>query len=214
MSVKLISITPDAEKLIMYCARVSSPNQDSNNTKLLAYCIKNAHWSIFEQANMTVEVETSRAISAQILRHKSLNFQEFSQRYAEVQSFQTYEARRQDDKNRQNSIDDLSEEAKLFFNIAQEKVQTISTALYEECLKLGIAKESARFLLPISATTKLYMTGSVRSFIHYIQVRTDATTQKEHRDVANKIKEIFIQQFPNIAQALDWKIQGEQNETV
>ncbi len=212
--VKLISITPNAEEVIMYCARVSSNNQDSNNPKLLNYCIKKRHWSVFEQAHMTVEIETSRAISAQILRHQSLNYQEFSQRYAEVPSFQVYEARRQDTSNRQNSIDDLPEETKVFFKIAQEKIQEISLALYQECLKLGIAKESARFLLPISATTKLYMTGSVRSFIHYIQARTDESTQKEHRDIANKIQEIFVQHFPNIAKALEWNNQGEKNETI
>ena len=150
---------------------------------------------------MTVEIETSRAISAQILRHRSFCFQEFSQRYAEVQEFENYEARRQDIKNRQNSIDDMTEFEKQWFNIAQSKIQKEAMELYNMALSKGIAKEQARMLLPMSTQTKLYMTGNIRSWVHYLEVRTDPSTQKEHRDVALKIKEIFIKELPIISEA-------------
>lgn len=203
MNVKLISVTPDAEKQIMYCARVSNPkNQNSENTKLLDYCIKNGHWSVFEMAHMTVEIVTSRAIAAQILRHRSFSFQEFSQRYAEAQEFETYEARSQDKKNRQNSIDDLDEDTKQWFLNAQEEVVQLCDYLYNAALEKGIAKEQARFLLPLSTQTKLYMTGSVRSWLHYLQVRCGNGTQKEHKDIADAIKAIFCKEFPNIGQSL------------
>ena len=153
---------------------------------------------------MTVEIETSRAISAQILRHRSFCFQEFSQRYAEVQEFENYEARRQDIKNRQNSIDDMTEFEKQWFNIAQGKIQKEAMELYNMALSKGIAKEQARMLLPMSTQTKLYMTGNIRSWIHYLEVRCDPSTQKEHRDVANKIKEIFIKELPIISEAMGW----------
>lgn len=206
MKVKLISVTPDAEKTIMYCARVSNPaNQDSDNTKLLGYCIRNGHWSIFEMADMCVEIETSRAISAQILRHKSFSFQEFSQRYAEVQGFEMYAARRQDDKNRQNSIDDLDPGVGTWFLWAQREAQTVTKNLYDQALAKGIAKEQARFLLPMSAATRLYMKGSVRSWIHYLQLRTGHGTQKEHKDIALAIKDVFTAEFPNTAQAMETK---------
>jgi thymidylate synthase (FAD) len=193
------------EGIIAYCARVSSDNQiNPDYAKLLSYCITHKHWSIFETVNMTVEVETSRAVSAQILRHKSFFFQEFSQRYQHVSDFELYEARRQDLKNRQNSIDDIPEETKEWFRSAQNSVWLHSKALYNDALKKGIAKEQARFLLPLSTKTKLYVTGNVRSWIHYLQVRTDLSTQKEHRDIALEIKEIFKGQFPITSKALGW----------
>jgi thymidylate synthase (FAD) len=204
-SVKLISITPDAEKIIMYTARVSNPtNQNSTNTKLLNYCIKHGHWSVFEMAHMTVEIVTSRGISAQILRHKSFSFQEFSQRYAEATEYIYYDARRQDDKNRQNSIDDMSEEDKEWFEDAQAKITGLADELYKEALNKGIAKEQARFLLPLSTKTKLYMTGSIRSWLHYLDLRCDNGTQLEHREIADAIKQIFKQQLPIIAEAKGW----------
>jgi len=198
------SISP--ENLIMYCARVSNPkNQTSNNPKLIDYCIRNGHWSVFEMAHMTVEITTSRAIAAQILRHRSFSFQEFSQRYAEVQEFETYPARRQDSKNRQNSIDDMSQEDKQWFDNAQKQVQNLAMNLYKEALAKSIAKEQARFLLPLSTQTKLYMTGNIRSWIHYLQLRSGNGTQKEHQEIAIAIREIFVKELPIIAQALGWE---------
>lgn len=206
MNVNLISITPDTEKTIMYTARVSNPsNQTSSNPKLLKYCIDHGHWSIFEMANMCIEIETSRAIAAQILRHRSFSFQEFSQRYAKVQGFEVYEARRQDSKNRQNSIDDMSEDDKWWFQQAQAEVHTVCINLYQEALDRGIAKEQARFLLPLSTTTKLYMNGSIRSWLHYLDLRCANGTQLEHKEIADAIKKIFIEQLPIIAEAKGWK---------
>lgn len=203
--VKLKTITPYTEKLIAYCARVSSKNQDNPDiSKLLGYCIDHKHWSVFETSYMTIEIETSRAISAQILRHRSFTFQEFSQRYAETVDFITYEARRQDKKNRQNSIDDMSIEDRHWFNIAQDRVQTLCASLYLDALDKGIAKEQARFLLPMSSKTKLYMTGNIRSWIHYLDLRCDKDTQKEHRDIADQIKKIFKKELPIISGALEW----------
>lgn len=205
MNVKLISVTPDAEKTMLYCARVSNPaNQNSENTKLLDYCIKHGHWSVFEMANMLVEIETSRAIAAQILRHRSFSFQEFSQRYAKVNTTEMYDARRQDDKNRQNSIDDMTTEDKEWFWSAQEELNKRSSELYHQALDKGIAKEQARFLLPLSTTTKLYMNGTVRSWLHYLDLRTANGTQLEHKAIADAIKINFIEQFPNIAKAKGW----------
>jgi len=210
-SVKFISITPNAEKLIAYCARVSNPsNQESENyAKLIEYCIKNKHWSIFEQAFMTVEIITTRGIAAQILRHKSCNFQEFSQRYADTsilnEDIPLFELRRQDNKNRQNSIDDVSDEIKAKWNTKIREHFAKSKALYDGMLKDGIAKESARFVLPIATPTKMYMSASIRSFIHWIELRSSNGTQKEHMDIANACKEIFIEQLPIISEALDWR---------
>ena len=166
--------------------------------------MKHGHWSILEQANMCIEINTSRAISAQILRHRSFSFQEFSQRYAPVQSFEQYEARRQDQKNRQNSISDMSDEDQKWFPEQQKDVQEHAEKAYNEALVKGIAKEQARFLLPMASSTKMYMNGSIRSWVHYIQVRTDPSTQKEHREIAEKIKEIFIEELPIVAEALGW----------
>lgn len=205
MNVKLISITPDAEATIAYCARVSSPHQDNPDySRLLAYCIQHQHWSVFEQATMTVEIETSRMVSAQLLRHRSFCFQEFSQRYAEVQAYEPYEARRQDKTNRQNSIDDLSDDIKREWEIVQQLNFEAAMRRYSWALSVGIAKECARALLPMQTQTRLYMTGSARSWIHYLEVRTGTDTQKEHRDIADEITEIFIQQFPITSQALGW----------
>lgn len=203
--VKLIHSTVDAEKLITYMARVSSPNQDNpENDKLLNYLITHKHWSPFEMASMCVEIKTSRAIAQQILRHRSFSFQEFSQRYAAAFDVEFYNARRQDSKNRQNSIDDMSEEDKKWFLEAQTTMWSSADILYREALKRNIAKEQARFLLPLSTSSKLYMHGNLRSWIHYIELRTDKATQLEHREIAEKIKEIFIMQFPIIAKALNW----------
>jgi thymidylate synthase (FAD) len=211
MSVRFVSITPDAEKLIAYCARVSNPsNQESENyAKLIAYCIKNKHWSIFEQAFMTVEIITTRGIAAQILRHKSCNFQEFSQRYADTsllnEDIPLFELRRQDNKNRQNSIDDISDEIKVKWNTQVREHFAKSKALYDGMLKDGIAKESARFVLPLATPTKMYMSASIRSFIHWIELRSSHGTQKEHMDIANACKDIFKEQLPIISEALDWR---------
>ncbi|MCG8342812.1 MAG: FAD-dependent thymidylate synthase [Chlorobiales bacterium] len=215
MNVRLIAVTNplveiqneklNPEGLIAYCARVSSPHQENlDYEKLLAYCIKNRHWSIFEMVDMTVEIVTSRAISPQILRHRSFVFQEFSQRYAQVQSFETYSPRRQDTKNRQHSINDLDASTVTWFAEAQEEIRTLCAEKYNGAIDKGIAKECARMLLPLSTQTKLYMKGSVRSWIHYIEVRTDAATQKEHRDIAEAVKEIFTAKFPVTASALGW----------
>lgn len=204
--VKLIWTTPNAEKQIMYCARVSSNNQDSESTKLLNYCIKHGHWSIFEMANMCVEIQTSRAISAQILRHRSFSFQEFSQRYAKVPGFETYQARRQDETNRQNSIDDMSNEDQTWFQVAQQCLHSKCTDLYQEALDRGIAKEQARFLLPMGTTSKLYMNGTIRSWIHYLNLRCENGTQQEHVEIAEQIKKIFKQEFTAIAEALEYQL--------
>lgn len=210
MSVKLISVTPDAEKLMSYCARVSNPsNQDSDNySKLLAYCIKNQHWSIFEMASMNLEINTTRAIAAQILRHKSFNFQEFSQRYSDAtllaEDIPLFELRRQDTKNRQNSIDDVSDEIKVKWNTKIREHFAKAKALYDGMIADGIAKESSRFVLPLATPTKLYMNGTIRSWIHYINLRSANGTQKEHMIIANEAKEIFKSQFPTISEALGW----------
>jgi len=200
--VKLVAITPESEKLVMYCARVSSANQDSTNTKLINYCIKHGHYSILEMANMVIEINTSRAISAQILRHRSFSFQEFSQRYAKTTGFEKYEARSQDLKNRQNSNDDMSEEDKDWFERAQNQVHSKCDYLYKEALSKGIAKEQARFLLPMSTKTRLYMNGSLRSWVHFLTLRTGNGTQKEHMEIAEQIKKIFTKELPIIAEAV------------
>lgn len=204
---KIKNRTLSPEDLIVYEARRSNPkNQENLETGpgLLKYCIKNKHWSVFEMVDMTVSIKTSRAISAQILRHKSFSFQEFSQRYAEAQDFEIYNARRQDLKNRQNSVDDLPNEVNEQFLDAQQQVIFLSNKLYKEALDRGISKESARFLLPLSTTTSLYMKGSIRSWIHYLELRTGNGTQLEHQEIANEIKGIFIENFPATSEALGW----------
>lgn len=205
-SVKLLWVTPLAETQILRMARVSSKNRDSKNTKLINYLLKNAHYSPFEMCNMTVEITTSRAISKQIIRHRSFSFQEFSQRYAVASTeFHYTEARRQDLKNRQNSIDDLSIDIK---NRWKEKQYMIFKQIredYQWALDNGIAKECARSILPEGNTkTILCMNGTLRSWIHYLQLRCGNGTQKEHMEVANMIKDVFVQSFPIISQALGW----------
>ncbi len=194
-----------SEELIMYVARVSNPeNQDSGKTGLLGYCVKHHHWSIFETANMTIEITTTRGIAPQILRHRSFCFQEFSQRYAPANTREVLETRMQDPKNRQNSTLDDTGEHDFWFKGAQDAVWETSIRLYNDALKRGIAKEQARFLLPLATETKLYMTGNLRNWVHYINVRSGPETQKEHRDIALAIKEIFKKEFPIIAVALGW----------
>ena len=210
MSVKLVSSTPDAEKLMAYVARVSNPNNQDNDkfAGLLRYCIKHGHWSVFEQAYMTVEINTTRGLAAQILRHRSFTFQEFSQRYADTNlladEIPMFDLRSQDLKNRQNSNDDVPENKKkdLQEKIAQHFVDSMD--LYNELLANGIAKECARFVLPLATPTRIYMTGSVRSWVHYIDLRSAHGTQKEHMDVAEGVRSIFKEQFPTVAEALDW----------
>ena len=202
-SVRLVHVTPDAEKHIAYCARVSSPNQDNPDyAKLIKYLITHKHWSPLEMASMCLEIKTSRAISAQILRHRSFSFQEFSQRYSEATEFETYEARRQDVKNRQNSIDDLPSSIKQWFENEQHRLQDEAFNVYDQALGFGVAKEQARMLLPLSTSTKLYMHGTLRSWVHYLEIRTGPETQKEHRDIALAAQAIFNEQFPTIAEAL------------
>jgi len=212
--VKLISVTPDAEKHMAYCARVSNPNnQDNDNfSGLLKYCIKHQHWSIFEQASMTVEINTTRGIAAQILRHRSFTFQEFSQRYADTNLLTSTiplpELRRQDTKNRQNSTDDLGDYLKLKLLDDIRVHFTAAQNLYNRLLEHGVAKECARFVLPLATPTRLYMTGSVRSWIHYIDLRSAHGTQKEHMDIAEAIRCIFTCQFPAVSAALEWTREG------
>lgn len=205
-SVRLVSITPKAEETIAYCARVSNPDNQENPeyAKLLRHCIKNGHWSIFEQANMVLEITTSRGIAPQILRHRSFSFQEFSQRYAASTSVMKYEARRQDLKNRQNSVDDFDEATRVWFANAQEEVWRLAYARYQEALDKGIAKECARFLLPLNTQTRLYMNGTIRSWIHYIELRSGHGTQLEHMAIAVAAKKIFCEQMPLIGVALGW----------
>jgi thymidylate synthase (FAD) len=204
MSAKLISITPNAQELIAYCARVSSSNQENPNIKgLLKYCAKHGHWSVFELANMVIEVNTTRGISAQILRHRSFSFQEFSQRYASVEmDLEIPQLRRQDLKNRQNSISDLDED--LVNELQNEIVEHFKKTkdLYKKLLSKGVAKECARGVLPINSPTRMYMNGTIRSWIHYLQVRCGNGTQVEHVEIANQIKEIFKQQLPIIYEAV------------
>ena len=206
----LISVTPDAEKTIGYVARVSNPKNQENPDVggLLKYCIKHGHWSVFEQAFMTLEINTTRAIAAQVLRHRSFTYQEFSQRYADssllADSIPLPELRRQDEKNRQNSIDDIDEFTKQDFDIKMQRHFLDGMKLYKEMLHSGIAKECARMVLPLATPTKMYMSGSLRSWIHYIDLRSANGTQKEHMKIAEACKQHFICQFPIISKALDW----------
>ena len=209
MTVNLISITPDAEKTMAHIARVSNPNnQDNPNyAGLLKYCIKHNHWSVFEQSSMTLEIETTRAIAAQILRHRSFTFQEFSQRYAqsnELGKIELPDLRRQDTKNRQNSIDDVDPFVKQKLEAQMITLFSSAQSLYNQMIEEGIAKECARMVLPLCTPTRIYMTGSARSWIHYIELRSANGTQKEHMDIANACKSIFIDTFPTIAEALEW----------
>ena len=211
MNVQLVTVTPDAEKTMGYVARVSNPaNQENPNVAgLLKYCAKHQHWSVFEQAFMTLEISTTRAIAQQILRHRSFTYQEFSQRYADstllgFDKIPLPALRRQDTKNRQNSIDDLDPFEVQNLELQMQTLFDSSMALYEQMLKRGVAKECARNVLPLCVPTKMYMSGSVRSWIHYISLRSANGTQKEHMDIANACKDIFIEQFPTVAEALEW----------
>ena len=211
-TVKLISVSPDAEKNIAYCARVSNPNNQSseNIAGLLSYCIKHHHWSIFEMAFMTLEINTTRGIAAQILRHRSFTFQEFSQRYADASflsdQIPLFNLRRQDNKNRQNSIDDMSDDICSKYNRLIREHFAKAKGLYDEMIKDGVAKECARFILPLATPTRMYVSGSIRSWIHYIELRSANGTQKEHMDIALSCKDIFTQQFPIISEALGFTV--------
>ena len=213
--IKLVSVTPDAEKHMAYVARVSNPkNQDNDKfAGLLRYCIKHGHWSVFEQAHMTVEINTTRGLAAQILRHRSFTYQEFSQRYADSslldETIPLPELRRQDEKNRQNSTDDLDPKLVHDYEIGIQKHFENAMWLYKDMLANGVAKECARFVLPLATPTRLYMTGSVRSWIHYIDLRSSHGTQKEHMDIVEAIRCLFICQFPTVAEALGWELKEE-----
>ena len=210
MTVKFVSITPDAEKTMAYIARVSNPkNQDNEKfAGLLKYCIKHGHWSVFEQAHMTLEIETTRGLAAQILRHRSFTYQEFSQRYADSsllgETIPIPELRRQDTKNRQNSIDDLDPKERQHYEIEMQRHFDAGMKLYKKMLDAGIAKECARFVLPLATPTRLYMTGSCRSWVHYINLRSAHGTQKEHMDLVSEVRSIFVKQFPSVSEALEW----------
>jgi len=210
MNVKLISVTPDAEKMMGYVARVSNPSNQENPkvAGLLKYCVKHQHWSVFEQSFMTLEIETTRGLAAQILRHRSFTFQEFSQRYADSsllgEKIPLPELRRQDTKNRQNSIDDIDEFKVQKYQMLMQDYFSRGMELYQEMLSDGIAKECARFVLPLATPTRLYMSGSCRSWIHYIDLRSAHGTQKEHMDIAEACKNVFVEQFPTVAEALEW----------
>ena len=216
MTVKLISITPDAEKTMAYVARVSNPaNQENDNyAGLLKYCIKHNHWSVFEQSFMTLEIETNRGIAAQILRHRSFTYQEFSQRYADTSLLTDHipipDLRRQDTKNRQNSIDDIPGYTKLKLQGEIAEHFAAASNLYKRLLDAGVAKESARFVLALATPTRIYMSGSCRSWITYIALREKSGTQKEHMDIAKACKSVFAEQFPSCYEALggeaDWNI--------
>lgn len=215
MNVRLVSLTQPQtdsviatpEELIVYCARVSNPNNQLNketSAKLLNYLIKHKHWSPFEMANMSVEIQTSRAIAAQILRHRSFSFQEFSQRYSETQELEEVEWRLQGKTNRQvgDDVTNIPEHLKDDFN----ELQWNSKRLYRLLINEGVAKECARMVLPMNASTTLYMSGTIRSWIHYLEIRTKLDTQKEHRQIAIEIQKIFIKEFPDTAKALEWNL--------
>ena len=217
MNVNLISITQpiispstglgmhSAEDLIAFCARVSNPKNQMNTKtapKLIKFLIKHKHWSPFELASMCVEIKTSRAIAAQILRHRSFSFQEFSQRYSQATELEPLELRSPAEKNRQSSTETITDHK----IIAEARgVQYQAMQVYEDLIEAGVAKECARAVLPLGTQTTMYMNGTVRSWIHYINLRTEENTQKEHRDIANSIKSIFVEEFPNVSEALDWK---------
>ena len=210
MNVKFVSITPDAEKMMAYIARVSNPANQQNEkySGLLKYCIKHNHWSVFEQSSMTLEIETTRGLAAQILRHRSFTYQEFSQRYADSsllgEEIPLPKLRKQDAKNRQNSTDDLDPFIVQDFELKMQRHFVNAMKIYQEMLDQGVAKECARFVLPLATPTRLYMTGSCRSWIHYINLRSAHGTQKEHMDIAEECRRIFTEQFPSVSEALEW----------
>jgi len=210
MNVKFVSITPDAEKMMAYIARVSNPANQQNEkySGLLKYCIKHNHWSVFEQSSMTLEIETTRGLAAQILRHRSFTYQEFSQRYADSsllgEEIPLPKLRKQDAKNRQNSTDDLDPFIVQDFELKMQRHFVNAMKIYQEMLDQGVAKECARFVLPLATPTRLYMTGSCRSWIHYIDLRSAHGTQKEHMNIAEECRRIFTEQFPSVSEALEW----------
>ena len=209
MKVSFVNITANPEQTMAYIARVSNPNnQDNENyAGLLRYCIKHQHWSVFEQSSMTLEIETTRGLAAQVLRHRSFTFQEFSQRYADsnlLGEIELPELRRQDTKNRQNSIDDLDPAVVEKLEKQMNTLFSSSLALYNQMLESGVAKECARFVLPLATPTRLYMTGSCRSWVHYINLRSAHGTQKEHMDIAEACRKVFTEQFPSVSEALEW----------
>lgn len=204
--VQLIHITPNAEELISYMARVSNPNNQSNtqtSARLIQYLIDHHHWSPFEMVNMCVEISTTRSIAAQILRHRSFSFQEFSQRYAEVTSPASIpELRRQDTKNRQNSIDDLDEVLKKNFQFRIGSLYSSCYGLYKDMVAAGVAKECAREVLPMAAPTRLYMNGTIRSWLHYCDLRTANGTQKEHAVIAGQVQDLLYEHLPLVSEAM------------
>ena len=211
MNVKLVSLSQphddnmNCEDLIAYCARVSNPSNQNNTAtapNLLKYLIKHKHWSPFEMASMTLEIKTSRAIAAQILRHRSFSFQEFSQRYSVAQDLEEVQLRKQAEKNRQSSTDEFTDG---FFLAKVREHLAKSVSLYSQAIEMGVAKESARLLLPLTTETTMYMSGTIRSWVHYIDLRSQEDTQKEHRDIAEGCRDIFVEHFPNISIALGWK---------
>lgn len=212
MNVKLISVTKpevegidNAEDIIAYCARVSNPTNQMNTEtapRLLRFLIKHKHWSPFELANMCVEIQTSRAIAAQILRHRSFSFQEFSQRYSKATEMEPLELRAPAEKNRQSSSEIVQDE---YFNKMAAAFLEGSKQMYDQLIAAGVAKECARMILPLNTQTTMYMNGSIRSWIHYIDLRTEENTQKEHREIAEAVKSIFIENFPTVSEALEWK---------
>ena len=204
---QLVHLTPAAEELIAYMARVSNPNNQDNPsyTGLIRYLIKHKHWSPFEMVNMCVEIETTRSVAAQILRHRSFSFQEFSQRYSKTQKSKVIDIRRQDTKNRQNSIDDIDQFTKQEFQIKQKQLADLSYKLYEEMLAAGVAKECARDVLPLSTPTKLYMNGTLRSWLHYCDLRCSNGTQLEHKQVADSVRSLINQHFPAVSAAM-WDV--------
>jgi thymidylate synthase (FAD) len=206
--IKFINSVQNPEGLIAYVARVSSSNQtNADYAGLIRYCIAHGHFSILETANVVFEIETTRAIAPQILRHRSFSFQEFSQRYASVgkDNIEIFVARRQDKKNRQNSIDDLSQEIKDEWNKRQLDNWKSAFEHYKWALDNDIAKETARAILPLQTKTKIYMNGTLRSWLHYVNLRSDLATQKEHREIAEAIKKELIKSFPIVAEAAGWK---------
>ena len=217
-SARLQSITTNAEDQISYMARVSNPkNQENYDTapRLLRYCIANGHWSPFEMANMVVEVTTTRSIAAQILRHRSFSFQEFSQRYAEVTLRpELPEMRRQDTKNRQNSIGDLDDEMLIRCDALTASSIAVAMKTYQDLLSMGVAKECAREVLPLATPTKLFMNGTIRSWLHYVSLRTGNGTQKEHRVIAEQIRAIMEKELPSVAYAMWPQLQWQQEHTM
>lgn len=217
MNVELVSITKpeikgikNAEDLVAYCARVSNPSNQMNvetAPKLLKFLIKHKHWSPFELVDMCLELKTSRAVAAQILRHRSFSFQEFSQRYSIANEYEDIELRLQGDKNRQVGEKLLPTGTDAYDNISELLVESLSLSqhCYETMIENGVAKEVARMILPLTTQTTMYMKGSLRSWIHYIELRTEQNTQKEHRLIAEKCKKIFVKEFPTISEALEWK---------